>query len=125
MCPRLIDEKDYGVDLTGTVSNGDKCKDCVFQVKFWNPYNEKIELTYTTLCKTYVDGDKNKFFNHDDNENIVVCWLSATNKMISTELRDSHLFDNLIFIDKKVLNDNINKQIPRFWDIFFESINQF
>lgn len=126
VCPRLIDEKDYGVDLTGTVAtNENKCWDCAFQVKFWNPYCKDFEMTYGILSKTSTDAIWNDFIDKNDKENIFVCWLNNTDTCVSKALRKSPIWDNLVFIDKKVLNDNINNKVPQIWDIFFESINQF
>ena len=124
VCPRLSGEKDYGVDLTGNVStNGAESWDCALQVKFWNPYNGNFEMTYDILSRVYTDAIINNFINKDDDTNIFVCWLNDDNQ-VSKALRNSPIWNKITFIGKKVLNDNINNQIPEFWNMFIEDINK-
>ena len=82
-------------------------------------------MTYGILSKTSTDAIWNDFIDKNDKENIFVCWLNNTDTCVSKALRKSPIWDNLVFIDKSVLNDNINNKVPQIWDIFFESINKF
>ena len=125
VCPRLENEKDYGVDLTGIVSsNENKSWNCVFQVKFWNPYKENYQMTYDILSRVAADAVWNDMINKNDTDNIFVCWLNNDNK-VSKALRNSPLWNNIKFIDRKVLNDNINNKVPEFWNMFFADLNNF
>ena len=123
ICPRLEDEDDYGVDLTGTVStNTDEQWDCVFQVKFWNPYNGNYQMTYDILSRVCTDAVWNNMIDKNHLENVFICWLNDDSQ-VSKALRKSPIWNNLIFIGKKVLNDNINNQIPEFWNIIINELN--
>ena len=99
VCPRLDDEKDYGVDLTGVVSNSteNKSYECVFQVKFWNPFNKDFEMTFKTLSGVFADAIKNHFIVENENGNIFVCWLNDDNQ-VSKALRNSPIWYHFIFI---------------------------
>lgn len=89
VCPRLNGETDYGVDLTGNVSsNTNESWDCVFQVKFWNPYNGNFQMTYDILSRVYTDAIINDFIDKNNNETIFVCWLNDDNQ-VSKALRNS------------------------------------
>ena len=125
VCPRLENEKDYGVDLTGVVSsNENKSWDCVLQVKFWNPYNKNYQMTYDILSRVAADAVWNDMIDKNEKDNIFVCWLNNDNQ-VSNALRNSPLWGNIKFIDKKVLNDNINNKVPEFWNMFFADLNNF
>lgn len=105
VCPLLIGEKDFGIDLTGVV-NG---KNCVMQVKFWNPYSDEI-LTTDILQKAYAEGVLNEFINPTEKENVIICWLGDESK-ISMHLRDNKkLTEHIIFIDKKSLALSADKK---------------
>lgn len=124
VCPRLEGEKDYGVDLTGVVS--DNCspenKECALQVKFWNPYSKDFQMTYDCLSRVYTDAVLNGFIDHEQDKNIFVCWLNDDSQ-VSKALRTSPLFDKVVFIGKKALDININKKHPEFWKQFTEDLN--
>lgn len=123
VCPRLCGESDYGVDLTGIVSPySDKSIECALQVKFWNPYNNDAQMTYDILSRVYTDAIVNDFINKEETENVFVCWLND-DKQVSKALKNSPIWKNIVFIDKKVLNNNINEKIPAFWDMLFEKLN--
>lgn len=124
VCPRLDDEKDYGVDLTGVVSNSTENKSykCALQVKFWNPFNKDFEMTYDILSRVFTDAILNDFIDKNENGNIFVCWLND-DKNVSKALRQSPIWDHIIFIGKKELNDNINGKFPEFWNILIENLN--
>lgn len=123
VCPRLDDEKDYGVDLTGVVS--DNCspenKECALQVKFWNPNSKDFQMTYDCLSRVYTDAVLNGFIDHTQDRNIFVCWLNDDSQ-VSKALRMSPLFPKIVFIGKKVLDININKKHPEFWNQFLEEL---
>ena len=123
VCPRLSGEKDYGVDLTGNVStNGVESWDCALQVKFWNPFNKDFQMTYDILSRVFTDAILNDFINKNENGNIFVCRLND-DKNVSKALRQSPIWDHIIFIGKKELNDNINGKFPEFWNIPIENLN--
>ena len=123
VCPRLNGETDYGVDLTGNVSsNTNESWDCVFQVKFWNPYNGNFQMTYDILSRVYTDAIINDFIDKNNNETIFVCWLNDDNQ-VSKALRNSPIWHKITFIGKKELNNNINNQVPEFWNMFIEDLN--
>ena len=44
-------------------------------------------------------------------------------KNVSKALRQSPIWDHIIFIGKKELNDNINGKFPEFWNILIENLN--
>lgn len=114
VCPRLIGEKDSGIDLTCTIDHFDKCYDGAIQVKFWNMFSDKM-ITYTEVgSNAFCDAVINHFINHDENKNIVIFWL-GTDKKVSTALKESQLYNKLIFIDQNILDNTINLQMPSFW----------
>lgn len=115
ICPRLLSELDYGVDLTGSVSYKDKSYDCVFQVKFWNPDNDII-ITNAIAQAAYSDGILNNFISNEQNKNIFICWLGDTNKVSKYLIANELLYKHIVFIDMKVLDYSINNLNPDFWD---------
>jgi hypothetical protein len=122
VAPRLKGELDYGVDLTGIVSHGMDSNNCAIQVKFWNPYNEGIEMTNKVVQSVHSDALCNNFINNDETENIVICWLGNT-KQVSKYLKaNKHLYKHIIFIDSDALDKSINNQYLIFWDNFKEEI---
>ena len=110
--------------MTGVVSNSteNKSYECALQVKFWNPFNKDFEMTYDILSRVFTDAILNDFIDKNENGNIFVCWLND-DKNISKALRHSPIWDYIIFIGKKELNDNINGKFPEFWNIFIEKLN--
>ena len=81
-------------------------------------------MTYDILSRVAADAVWNDMINKNDTDNIFVCWLNNDNK-VSKALRNSPLWNNIKFIDRKVLNDNINNKVPEFWNIFFADLNNF
>ena len=81
-------------------------------------------MTYDILSRVAADAVWNDMINKNDTDNIFVCWLNNDNK-VSKALRNSPLWNNIKFIDRKVLNDNINNKVPEFWNMFFSDLNNF
>lgn len=110
VAPLLIGEKDFGIDLTGVVND----KNCVIQVKYWNPYSDAM-LTTDILQKAYAEGVLNEHIIPNEKENVVICWLGDDSK-ISSHLRDNtKLKDHIIFIDRKALAKNVDNRNTTFW----------
>lgn len=114
VCPRLKEEDDYGVDLTGMVSYNNKYYPCVFQVKFWNPYKDKL-MTVGVAEKAFADGILNNYINRDDNKNVIVCWLGDTRNISKYLVKYEKLYKHVAFIDMKALDNSINNMMPNFW----------
>lgn len=114
VCPRLNNETDFGVDLTGMVSNRDKYYPCVLQVKFWNPYNHR-NITNAIAQSAHSDGICNGFINDDDDKNIVICWLGNTSNVSKWLEENKKLYSHIIYIDSIALNYSINEKMPDFW----------
>ena len=111
VAPLLPGEKDFGIDLTGVVDG----RNCVMQVKFWNPFSDEV-LTTDILQKAYAEGVLNEHINPTEKENVVICWLGNEEK-ISAHLRDNKkLQEHIIFVDKKVLSRSADKKNPVFWE---------
>lgn len=111
VAPLLPGEKDFGIDLTGVVDG----RNCVMQVKFWNPFSDEI-LTTDILQKAYAEGVLNEHINPTEKENVVICWLGNEEK-ISVHLRDNKkLQEHIIFVDKKALSLSADKKNPVFWE---------
>ena len=79
-------------------------------------------MTYDILSRVFTDAILNDFINKNENGNIFVCWLND-DKNVSKALRQSPIWDYIIFIGKKELNDNINGKFPEFWNILIENLN--
>ena len=58
-------------------------------------------MTYDILSRVAADAVWNDMINKNDTDNIFVCWLNNDNK-VSKALRNSPLWDNIKFIDRKV-----------------------
>ena len=117
VAPRLKGEKDFGVDLTGVVND----KNCVIQVKFWNPYSTEVLCT-DVVQKAHSDGIINGFINPTEKENIVICWLGNTDK-VSVQLKSYEaLYKNIVFIDIKSLDASINNKNKIFWNKLYEKM---
>lgn len=113
---RLISDLDYGVDLTGVLSRGDKSTNCVIQIKFWNPNIEGVEITNMVAQKAHSDAICNNFINNDENENIVICWLGNTNQVSKYLKANTMLYKHIVFIDSKALDYSINNKNNIFWE---------
>ena len=121
VCPRLVNEIDYGVDLTGMVSRNNSWYNCAIQVKFWNPFTDNM-ITNTIVSGVDSDACRNHFINPEDNYNIFICWL-GTDKNVSRYLKANKLlYKHLVFIDMDVLNINVNNKLPQFWIILNDNI---
>lgn len=121
VCPRLVNEIDYGVDLTGMVSRNNSWYNCAIQVKFWNPFTDNM-ITNTIVSGVDSDACRNHFINPEDNYNIFICWL-GTDKNVSRYLKANKLlYKHLVFIDMDVLNINVNNKLPQFWMILNDNI---
>lgn len=122
VAPRLKGEYDYGVDLTGVLSYGMNSVNCAIQVKFWNPYNEGIELTNKMVQSVHSDAICNNFIDNKESNNIVICWLGNT-KQISKYLKaNKSLYRHIVFIDSDALDNSINNQNIIFWNNFKEDL---
>ncbi len=122
VCPRLIGEEDFGVDLTGIVSYKNKSYDCAFQVKFWNPYINNM-FTNEIASGVFTDAVTQHFINIDDTNNIFVCWLGDTKNVSLYLQKNKSLYKYIQFIDMNVLNNTINNQMPIFWNNFKIMLN--
>ena len=121
ICPRLSNEYDFGVDLTGRVSVLDKSYDCVFQVKFWNPFSEVSFIDNHIAQAVHSDAIVNDMINMSDIDNIFICWL-GTKDNVSSWLSKNNLNKHIVFIDKKVLKDNIDGD-SIFWQKIYQDIS--
>lgn len=121
IAPRLIDELDYGVDLTGMVSHDNVYYNCAIQVKFWNP-ESYYNITTAIAQSAHSDAIDNNFIKQEDNKNIIICWL-GTPKNISLYLkRNAKLYRHLLFVDNTVLDRVVNNKIPQFWTYLWEKL---
>lgn len=114
VCPRLVGEDDYGVDLTGMVSRKNDYYNCAIQVKFWNPY---IDTMFTNKIAAGVHSDAicNGFIDNEQNKNLVVCWLGDTRRVSKYLKANQKLYKHIVFIDKDALDKSINHTMPQFW----------
>lgn len=117
ICPRLIDEEDYGVDLTGMVTNEGKYYPCALQVKFWNPFSD-TPFTNKIAQSVHSDAILNDFINSADKNNIIICWLGQTNNVSQYLKANQKLYKHIVFIDMKALDNSINNVMPNFWKNF-------
>ena len=121
--PRLSDEKDMGVDFTCMSSINDTACPSVIQVKFWNPYINN-QLIYSMVSNMFTDAMLNDYINMNDSHNIYVCWLGDMDK-VSKQLKSyPKLYNRIIFIDGKTLDDNINQKNPLFWTRLIDKFNE-
>ena len=117
ICPRLLKEQDFGIDLTGMLSYNNKYYPVALQVKFWNPMINN-PITNEIAQKAHSDAICNNFINQNDNKNIVICWLGNTKKVSKYLTLNDKLYEHIIFIDMHVLDNCINDNMPNFWDTF-------
>lgn len=117
ICPRLLKEQDFGIDLTGMLSYNNKYYPVALQVKFWNPMTDN-PITNEIAQKAHSDAICNNFINQNDNKNIVICWLGNTKKVSKYLTLNDKLYEHIIFIDMHVLDNCINDNMPNFWDTF-------
>lgn len=117
ICPRLLKEQDFGIDLTGMLSYNNKYYPVALQVKFWNPMTD-TPITNEIAQKAHSDAICNNFINQNDNKNIVICWLGNTKKVSKYLILNNKLYEHIIFIDMHVLDNCINDNMPNFWDTF-------
>ena len=123
--PLLKGEKDWGVDMTGVVSDTDGDRNCVMQVKFWNPYlPKKIQLD--TVQKAFAEGILNNFIYSNEYHNVVICWLGDEEKSVSRFLKENELLSkHVILIGKKTLNETINERNGIFWKSIVDNLKEF
>lgn len=122
--PRLIGEDDWGVDLTSIVSDIHGDRNCVVQVKFWNPYI-KSTIDMDIAASAFTDGVLNNFINPEEEKNIVICWLGDEEKEVSTFLKKNKcLYKHVIFIGKQSLNLTINEKNGIFWDSLVDKLHE-
>ncbi len=118
--PLLIGEKDFGIDMTGVVND----KNCVIQVKFWNPYSDEI-LTTDILQKAYAEGVLNEYIDPKQGKNVVICWLGSED-MVSRHLHDNKkLQEHIVFIDKRTLSQSIDGRNTVFWNNLTKKLSCF
>lgn len=125
VAPRILDEDDFGVDLTGQVTGNDGItKDCAFQVKFWNPFvkNNDAVMSNKLLQGVFADAVCNDIINPSEDKNIFVCWLGDDSKVSKWARRNEKLYKHIVFIDRTVLKDNIDNKMPNFWNSFLKSL---
>lgn len=114
IAPRLKNELDYGVDLTGVISHGMSTSKCAIQVKFWDP-NIDTPITNKIAQSIHSDAICNNFIDNNENDNIVICWLGDTKNVSKYLYANKALYKHIVFIDNKVLDDSINNQNIIFW----------
>lgn len=123
ICPRLMDETDFGVDLTGTVSpSTGGSYDCVIQVKFWSPFVNESIITNHIVQTVHSDAIENEMIDNKDNDNIFICWLGDM-KHVSRWISKNKLNRHIVFIDRKVLKQNIDGD-NEFWAKISEEISK-
>lgn len=122
ICPLLPGEDDYGIDLTGKVSDKDgNYYDVAIQVKFWNPNNDRV-ITNAIAAGAYTDAVLNKFIDADENSNIVICWLGNTKKVSKWLKNNKKLYKHILFVDNGVLDYCINNKMPQFWNMLHDEL---
>ena len=118
--PLLIGEKDFGIDMTGMVND----KNCVIQVKFWNPYAKEI-LTTDVLQKAYAEGVANDYIDPKQEKNVVICWL-GNEELISSHLHDNKkIEEHIVFVDKETIGRTIDNRYTTFWNNLTEKLTNF
>lgn len=125
VAPRIIDESDFGVDLTGQVTANDGIvKDCAIQVKFWNPFAKRNDamMSNKLLQGVFADAVCNDIIDAKQDKNIFVCWLGDDSKVSKWARRNEPLYKHIVFIDRNVLKDNIDNKLPNFWNNFVLSL---
>ena len=126
VAPRIFDEQDFGVDLTGQATGNDGVvKDCAFQVKFWNPYiaSGDTQMTNKIFSEIFADAVSNGIINPTEDKNIFVCWLGDASKVSEWARLNTKLYKHIVFIDRDVLKDNIDNKRPNFWENFISSLS--
>lgn len=121
VCPRLEGEIDYGVDLTGKISNGSTYRNCAIQVKFWNPDTD-TPITNKIASGVFADAVCNNFIDIRESNNIVVCWLGDTRKVSRFLKENRKLYKHIVFIDMEALDNSVNKSNPFFWKTLREKL---
>lgn len=115
--PLMEKEADYGIDGTCIVTK--KSEDsisAVWQAKCWDEYGG-FKIDCTIAEKAFAQGIIEDRISKDENNNIIIFWLGSE-KGVSQWLKDyKGLYKHLIFIGKKELDNNINNQKKRFWEI--------
>jgi len=121
VCPRLDGEPDYGIDMTGMVSYGQKYYQCAMQVKFWNPESD-TPITNKIASSAFADAVLNEFIDLADKKNIIVCWLGDTRKVSMYLKENTKLYEHIGFIDMYVLDTSVNEHMPNFWNNLYEEL---
>ena len=124
VCPLDAVSEDFGVDLTGRVtkSNSSESADCVFQVKFWHPFSKK-KIDMGICMKLWGQATLEEMINHNDNDNLFICWLGDITNVSMWVNRYEKLSKHIVYIDKQVLKDNVDND-PIFWEKFAEKIEK-
>lgn len=121
ICPRLIADSDFGVDLTGVVSHNGKTYDCVFQVKFWSPFIDSYQITNKIIQPVHSDAIENEMIDNKDDDNIFICWL-GNKEHISKYIAKNKVSRHVVFIDRDVLKSNIDND-SKFWEKMCEELS--
>ena len=108
ICPRLLKEQDFGIDLTGMLSYNNKYYPVALQVKFWNPMTDN-PITNEIAQKAHSDAICNNFINQNDNKNIVICWLGNTKKVSKYLTLNDKLYEQDVRDCRIQLNLFLNK----------------
>ena len=125
VCPLLKGENDFGIDLTGLVSDKDGDRNCVFQIKFWNPFAEP-KISMTIAQKAFSEGITNGFIDPKEKHNVVICWLGDEEDNVTRCLKtNKNLYEHVIFVGKKSLNLTINDRNGVFWDGIVDKLNDY
>lgn len=123
--PLLNGEKDWGIDLTGKISDKHGDRNCVIQVKFWNPFANKT-LQMDVMQKAFAEGVLNNYISPSEDKNVVICWLGDEEDSVSHFLRVNEPLENhVVLIGKKALNATINDRDGVFWDSIVNNLTNF
>lgn len=118
----LAPNPDFGID---GVCQDEYGKNCVVQVKFWNPWDKNIKLTHDVAQAFVGRGLLEKITDVDSDKNSILCWIGDDSKVSSWIKKDKLLDNKLLFIDRHVLKNSIpNGQDSMFWkDTFMSCMN--
>lgn len=123
ICPRLMEDTDFGVDLTGTVSpSTGGSYDCAIQVKFWSPFANESIISNKIAQSVHSDAIENNMIDNKDDDNIFICWLGDM-EHVSKWLSKNKLSRHIVFINRKVLKQNIDGDVE-FWNKISEEISK-
>lgn len=125
VAPLLKGERDWGIDMTGSISDEKGDRNCVVQVKFWNPFTSK-GLQIDVMQKAFAEGILNNFIYPNEYHNVVICWLGDEEASVSRFLKQNEpLNEHVILVGKKALNYTINERNGIFWDNLVNKLKEF